>query len=150
MKGTADDRIHPAGQAAGQSRRPNKTERRWRSSWSPPWWRSAASASRSATYSPQRGRGGQPERTRRISGRGAFPSLAPGQTFDIGQFAGRGGAGGLGSIAGGVSGTVQSVTPTSITIQEANGTSVTINTDGATTYHAAAAASAVTSRSARA
>jgi hypothetical protein len=75
-------------------------------------------------------------------GRGAFPSLAPGQTFDISQFAGgRGGLGNLGGVAGGVSGTVQSVTPTSITIQEASGTSVTIDISGDTTYHAAAAAS---------
>jgi hypothetical protein len=76
-------------------------------------------------------------------GRGAFPSLAPGQTFDVGQFGGGGAAAGRGlaGVAGGVSGTVQSVTPTSITIQEANGTSVTIDLSGNTTYHAAAAAS---------
>jgi hypothetical protein len=72
-------------------------------------------------------------------GRGAIPSLAPGQTFNAGQFGA--GRGGLGGVAGGVSGTVQSVTPTSITIQEANGTSVTIDLSGNTTYHAAAAAS---------
>ena len=77
-------------------------------------------------------------------GRGAFPSLAPGQTFNIGQFgggAGRGGVGGVGGVAGGITGTVQSVTPTSITIQEASGTSVTIDISGNTTYHTAAAAS---------
>jgi preprotein translocase subunit YajC len=74
-------------------------------------------------------------------GRGAFPSLAPGQTFNTSQFGGGAGRGGLGSVAGGVSGTVQSVTPTSITIQEASGTSVTIDISGTTTYHAAAAAS---------
>jgi hypothetical protein len=74
-------------------------------------------------------------------GRGAFPSLAPGQTFNAGQFgAGGAGRGGLGGLTGGVTGTVQSVTPTSITIQEANGTSVTIDLSGSTTYHAAAAA----------
>ena len=75
-----------------------------------------------------------------------IPSLAPGQTFDIGQFGGgantRGGFGGLGGVSGGVTGTVQAVTPTSITIQEANGTSVTIDISGTTTYHSAAAASA--------
>lgn len=75
-------------------------------------------------------------------GRGAFPSLAPGQTFDISQFGGGLGRGSLGSVASGVTGTVQSVSPTSITIQEASGTSVTIDISGNTTYHAAAAASA--------
>lgn len=75
-------------------------------------------------------------------GRGAFASLAPGQTLNPGQFgAGRGGLGGVGGVAGGVSGTVQSVTGSTITIQEANGTSVTIDLSGATTYHSAAAAS---------
>ena len=77
--------------------------------------------------------------------RGAVPSLAPGQTFDLGQFGGgagpRGGVGGVGGLGGGVTGTVQSITATSITIQEANGTSVTIDLSGNTTYHAAAAAS---------
>lgn len=75
-------------------------------------------------------------------GRGAFPSLAPGQTFNTSQFGGGAGRGGLGGVTGGVTGTVQSVTATSITIQEANGTSVTIDISGNTTYHAAAAASA--------
>ncbi len=75
--------------------------------------------------------------------RGAFPSLAPGQTFNASSFAGRGGLGaGLGAVSGGISGTVQAVTPDSITIQESDGTSVTIDTSGATTYHTAAAASA--------
>jgi hypothetical protein len=73
-----------------------------------------------------------------FAGRGAFGSLAPGQTFSPGEFGGRG----LGGVAGGISGTVQSVTSTSITIQEASGATVTINLDGTTTYHAAAAASA--------
>ena len=76
---------------------------------------------------------------------GGFPSLAPGQTFDTSQFGGgRGGLGGFGGltgVAGGVTGTVQSITPTSITIQEASGTSVTIDISGNTTYHNAAAAS---------
>jgi hypothetical protein len=74
-------------------------------------------------------------------GRGGFarPSLAPGQTFNAGQFGG--GRGALGGIAGGVSGTVQSVSGSAITIQEANGTSVTIDLSGNTTYHSAAPAS---------
>jgi hypothetical protein len=75
-------------------------------------------------------------------GRGAFPSLAPGQTFNTSQFGGgAAGRGALGGLAGGVTGTVQSITANSITIQEANGTSVTIDLSGNTTYHAAAAAS---------
>jgi hypothetical protein len=74
-------------------------------------------------------------------GRGAFPSLAPGQTFNPAQFGGGAGGRGLGGVTGGVTGTVQSVTATSITIQEANGTSVTIDLSGNTTYHAAAPAS---------
>ncbi|MGZ6267183.1 MAG: hypothetical protein ACXWNR_01275 [Candidatus Limnocylindrales bacterium] len=68
-------------------------------------------------------------------GRG-FPSFAPGQSFDPSQFGG--GAGlrtGLGGVGGGVTGTVQSVSASTITIQEANGTSVTIDLSGNTTYH---------------
>jgi hypothetical protein len=62
-----------------------------------------------------------------------LPSLAPGQTFNASQFgAGRSGVGGVG---GGVTGTVQSITGSSITIQEAGGTSVTIDLSGNTTYH---------------
>ena len=76
-------------------------------------------------------------RTGGFAGRGAFGSLAPGQTLNPGAFAGRG----LGGVAGGISGTVQSITSTSVTIQEASGTTVTINLDGTTTYHSAAAAS---------
>jgi len=73
--------------------------------------------------------------------RGALPSLAPGQTFNPAQFGGGAAGRGVAGVAGGVTGTVQSITPTSITIQEANGTSVTIDLSGNTTYHAAAAAS---------
>ena len=73
-------------------------------------------------------------------GRGAIGSLAPGQTFNPGQFGG-GRTGGLGGVSGGITGTVQSVSATSITIQEASGTSVTIDLSGTTTYHSAAAAS---------
>lgn len=80
------------------------------------------------------GRGGQGGFGRNI------PSLAPGQTFDASQF-GAGRAGGLGGVASGVTGTVQSVDGSSITIQESNGTSVTIDLSGTTTYHSAAAAS---------
>ena len=79
------------------------------------------------------------------SGRGfggfARPSLAPGQTFDSSAFGGGAGRGGLGAVTGGVSGTVQSVTGSTITIQEANGTSVTIDLSGTTTYHGEAPAS---------
>ena len=74
-----------------------------------------------------------------FGGRGAFPSLAPGQTLDPGQFGG--GRGGLGGLGGGVSGTVQSINGSTITIQEASGTTVTIDLSGGTTYHSAAAAS---------
>jgi preprotein translocase subunit YajC len=70
-----------------------------------------------------------------------FASLAPGQTFDTSQFGGLGGRSALGGVAGGVTGTVQSVTGSAITIQEANGTSVTIDLSGNTTYHSAAPAS---------
>lgn len=62
----------------------------------------------------------------------ARPSLAPGQTFNTSQFGGRGGFGGL---TGGISGTVQSITGSTITIQESNGTTVTIDLSGNTTYH---------------
>jgi len=63
-----------------------------------------------------------------------FASLAPGQTLNPNQFGG-GRNVGLGGAVGGVTGTVQSVTPTSITIQEASGTSITIDLSGTTTYH---------------
>ena len=81
-------------------------------------------------------------------GRGGFgraiPSLAPGQTFDSGQFGGgNGGLGGrgLGAVTGGVSGTVQAVSGSQITVQLANGTTQTIDISGTTTYHSATAAS---------
>jgi 3D (Asp-Asp-Asp) domain-containing protein len=70
---------------------------------------------------------------------GGFPSLAPGQSFNTNQFGG--GRNAVGGVSGGITGTVQSVTATSITIQEASGTSVTIDLSGNTTYHSAAAAS---------
>jgi hypothetical protein len=69
------------------------------------------------------------------TGRGGFgrnfPSLAPGQTLNPGSF----GRTGLAGVSGGISGTVQSVSPTSMTVQLANGTSVTIDLSGTTTYH---------------
>ena len=73
------------------------------------------------------------------NGRGGFvrPSLAPGQTFDPGQFGaglGRGGVGG-GLAGGSVSGTVQSVSGSSMTVTLANGTTVTVDLAGTTTYH---------------
>jgi hypothetical protein len=70
--------------------------------------------------------------------RGGFPSLAPGQTFNPGQFGG--GRGGLGGLSGDVSGTVQSISGSTMTIQESNGTIVTIDVSG-TAYHSEAAAS---------
>lgn len=79
------------------------------------------------------------------SGRGGagrnFPSLAPGQTFNPGDFGGGFGGRGLGSIAGGVSGTVQSISGTQITVQLANGTVETIDISGSTTYHSETSAS---------
>jgi hypothetical protein len=69
-----------------------------------------------------------------------FPSLAPGQTFDTSQFGGIGG--GRVGVSGNVTGTVQSITGSTITIQEANGTSVTIDLTGNTTYHSEISASA--------
>jgi hypothetical protein len=85
-----------------------------------------------AAANPTGGRGG-------FGGR-AIPSLAPGQTFAPGQFGAGLGGRGLGAVAGGVSGTVQSVSGSSITVQLANGTSETIDLSGMTTYHSAAAA----------
>jgi hypothetical protein len=68
-----------------------------------------------------------------------FPSLAPGQTLNPGQF---GGAGrGVGGVSGGITGTVQSINGSSMTVQLADGSTVTIDLSTATTYHSAAAAS---------
>jgi hypothetical protein len=63
------------------------------------------------------------------------PSLAPGQTFDLGQFGAGRGAGGVVGFAGGVTGTVQSIDGTTMTITLANGTTETIDLSGSTTYH---------------
>jgi hypothetical protein len=86
------------------------------------------------------GVGAQPFASGREFGRN-FPSLAPGQTFNPGQFNGGNGGIRIGGSAG-VSGTVQSITGTSITILESNGQSVTIDLDGNTTYHGETSASA--------
>ncbi len=79
------------------------------------------------------------------NGNGGFvrPSLAPGQTFNPGQFAG-GGAGGFGREfgAGAITGTVQSINGSTLTLQLSNGSTVTIDLTGSTTYHATTAASA--------
>jgi hypothetical protein len=90
----------------------------------------------SAAANPTGARGG-------FGGGRNLPSLAPGQTFDASQFGGigaRAGAG-LGGVSGGITGTVQSVTATTMTIQEANGTTVTIDLTGSTTYHSETSAS---------
>ena len=74
-------------------------------------------------------------------GRGGFarPSLAPGQTFNIGSFGGgaggAGGAGRLGGFSGGISGTVASISGNTMTITLANGSTVTVDLSGTTTYH---------------
>ena len=77
--------------------------------------------------------------TSRGPGGFARASLAPGQTFDAGQFGrgtgGVGGLGGLGGVAGGVTGTVQSINGTTMTITLANGTTETIDLPSSTTYH---------------
>lgn len=70
-------------------------------------------------------------------GNGGFvrPSLAPGQTFDTGQFGGGNGRGGVGFGAGGVSGTVQSIDGSKLTLKLVNGSTYTIDLSGTTTYH---------------
>ncbi|MGD0018229.1 MAG: hypothetical protein ABSD62_03165 [Candidatus Limnocylindrales bacterium] len=72
-------------------------------------------------------------------GNGGFvgPSLAPGQTFDTSQFGGGGsnGRGVTGLGAGGVSGTVSSVSGSQLTITLANGSTVTVDLSSTTTYH---------------
>jgi hypothetical protein len=68
-----------------------------------------------------------------------LPSLAPGETFNPGQF---GGGFARGGATSSVTGTVQSVSSSSITLKLANGSTVTIDLTGNTTYHNEAAASA--------
>ena len=86
----------------------------------------------------------------RSGGNGAFPgggnfpgaSLAPGQTFNPSQFGGGNGFNrGLGGETA-VTGTVQSISPTSMTVQLASGQTVTIDLTGTTTYHGETAATA--------
>ncbi|MFI5259210.1 MAG: hypothetical protein ACHQ01_06330 [Candidatus Limnocylindrales bacterium] len=74
------------------------------------------------------------------TGRAAFarPSLAPGQTFNPSTLTGRAG---LSAVAGGISGTVQSINGSTMTIQEANGTIVTVDLSGTTTYRGETSAS---------
>jgi hypothetical protein len=72
-----------------------------------------------------------------------FPSLAPGQTFNPADFAGRGGAGGgLGGFRGGVEGTVVSIDGSTMTVKLANGSTTTVNLSSGTTYHNETAATA--------
>ncbi len=71
-----------------------------------------------------------------------FPSLAPGQTFNPADVGGGLGRGGLGGLAGGVSGTVQSIDGSTMTVQLSNGTSVTVDLSGNTTYHGTTPATA--------
>ena len=64
------------------------------------------------------------------------PSLAPGETFNPGNFGGGGlGRGGAGALAGGVTGTVQSVNGSTLTLLLSTGSTVTIDLSGSTTYH---------------
>lgn len=73
--------------------------------------------------------------------RGAFPrgSFAPGANFVPGE--GRGA--GIGGLGGGVTltGTVESVSASSMTVRTASGQTVTVDLAGTTTYHRQAAAS---------
>jgi hypothetical protein len=85
------------------------------------------------------GAGAQPFASGRGFPGGAFPSLAPGQSFNPGQFGN--GQTRIGT-GGGVSGTVQSVTGSTITILMSDGQSVTIDLTGNTTYHGETSASA--------
>jgi hypothetical protein len=71
-------------------------------------------------------------------GGGAFPTLAPGQTLNPGDFGG--GGRGLTSLSGGITGTVQSIDGSTMTIQTANGQTVTVQITGSTTYHSEAPA----------
>jgi hypothetical protein len=80
------------------------------------------------------------------SGRGGFgrnlPSLAPGQTFNPGDFGGGNGQLRVNGLSGGLSGTVQSITGTSMTILLSSGQSVTVDLSGNTSYHGETSASA--------
>lgn len=71
-------------------------------------------------------------------GGGAFRSLAPGESFNPGNF---GNGQTRVTLGGGVTGTVQSVTPTSITVLLSDGQSATVDLNGNTTYHGETSAS---------
>ena len=88
--------------------------------------------------------GAQPAASGRGFGGGGrnFPSLAPGQTFNPADFGGGNGGARLGGGSAGVTGTVQSISGSTITILESNGQSVTIDLSGNTTYHGETTASA--------
>jgi hypothetical protein len=68
-----------------------------------------------------------------------IPTLAPGETFNPGQF---GGGFARGGATSSVTGTVQSIDSSSITLKLANGSTVTIDLSGNTTYHSETGASA--------
>ena len=72
-------------------------------------------------------------------GFGNFPrgSLAPGQTFNpAGGFGGGLGRGGVGGgLGSGVTGTVQSISGSTLTLLLSTGSTVTIDLSGSTTYH---------------
>jgi hypothetical protein len=69
----------------------------------------------------------------------ARASLAPGETFNPAGGFGGGlgglGRGGAGALAGGVTGTVQSVSGSTLTLLLSTGATVTIDLSGSTTYH---------------
>jgi hypothetical protein len=64
----------------------------------------------------------------------ARPSLAPGQTFNPGQFGGNG-RNVTGGLTGGITGTVESIDGSTLTLKLANGSTITIDLSGTTTYH---------------
>lgn len=68
-------------------------------------------------------------------GRGNFPTLAPGQTFNPGQFGGN-----FRGAGGGISGTVVSIDATGITLKLTDGSTVKVLLTGATTFHSETAA----------
>ncbi len=96
----------------------------------------APGASAQATFARNRGGGNFP------GFGGNLPTLAPGQTFNPGQFGGGNNPVRLGGQGGGVTGTVQSVDGTTMTIQLASGQTVTIDLTGSTTYHSETPATA--------
>lgn len=71
-------------------------------------------------------------------GGGAFRSFAPGESFNPGNL---GNGTTRVNLGGGVTGTVQSMTATSITVLLSNGQSETVDLNGSTTYHGETSAS---------